>query len=102
MRHRDRVQRSLEFVQPESEEFVEHRKLRAKIVVLPDIGLQQRGVIRQAVENVSCRQPVALDLTPEIVRDHNVSSVLSDNKCRGTRVPIASSKDELNVHNQSV
>ncbi len=39
MRHRHRVQRTLELFQPEIEEFVEHWKVRAEIVVLPDIGL---------------------------------------------------------------
>ena len=39
MRHGDRVQRALELLQPEVEEFVEHRKVRAEVVILPDIGL---------------------------------------------------------------
>src|ERR1700745_1388756 len=43
MRDRDRVQRSLERLQPEGEKPVEHRKSRTEVVVLPDIGLQQRG-----------------------------------------------------------
>jgi hypothetical protein len=33
------MQRALNLLQPEIEEFVEHRKIRAQIVVLPDIGL---------------------------------------------------------------
>src|SRR5262249_10799908 len=52
MRHSDRVQRAFQGLQPEIEEFVEHRKCRAEIVILPDIALQQPGVIRPPVENV--------------------------------------------------
>ena len=41
MRNRHRMQRALELLQPEIEEFVQHRKIRAEIVVLPDISLKQ-------------------------------------------------------------
>jgi hypothetical protein len=40
MRHGDRVQRAFQGLQPEIEEFVERRKYRAEIVILPDIALQ--------------------------------------------------------------
>src|SRR5215469_7406512 len=45
MRHGDRVQRAFQGLQPEIEEFVERRKYRAEIVILPNIALQQPRVI---------------------------------------------------------
>ena len=50
MRHGDRVQRAFQGLQPEIEELVERRKYRAEIVILPDIALQQPGVIRPPIE----------------------------------------------------
>ena len=40
MRHGYRVQRAFQGLQPEIEEFVERRKCRAEIVILPNIALQ--------------------------------------------------------------
>jgi hypothetical protein len=68
MRHRHRVQRPLELLQPEIEEFVELGKFRAQIVLLPDIGLQKPPMIRPAVENVGGGQPISLELAAEIPR----------------------------------
>src|SRR5215471_21850349 len=70
MRHGDRVQRAFQGLEPEIEEFVEHRKCRAEIVILPDIALQQPGVIRPPVENVGCGQPIAFKLPPKVLRHH--------------------------------
>src|SRR6516164_8830388 len=70
MRHGDRVQRAFQGLQPEIEEFVERRKYRAEIVVLPNIALQQPGVIRPPVQNVSCGQPIAFKLPPKVLRHH--------------------------------
>src|SRR5215472_2115002 len=52
MRHGDRVQRAFQGLQPEIEEFVECRKCRAEIVILPDIALEEPGMIRPPVENI--------------------------------------------------
>src|SRR5262249_45437030 len=68
VRDRHRMQRSLELLQPEIEEFVEFRKVRAQIVLLPDVGLQKPGMIRPAIEDVGCGQSVALELATEIPR----------------------------------
>src|SRR5215469_9237248 len=62
MRDGDRVQRPFKGLQPEIEELVERRKGRAEIVILPDIGLQEPGMIRPPIENIRCRQPIALKL----------------------------------------
>ena len=67
VRHRHRVQRALELFQPEIEEFIELGKVRAEIVVLPDIGLQEPGMVRPPVEDVGGGQAVALELPAKIV-----------------------------------
>ena len=77
MRHGHRMQRSLELLQPEIEEFVELGKFRTQIVLLPDIGLQKPRMIRPAIEDVGRGQPVALELTAEIPRDR----VFAENSC---------------------
>src|SRR5215472_3180600 len=71
MRDGDRVQRPFKGLQPEIEELVERRKGRAEIVILPDIGLQEPGMIRPPVENIGSRQPIALELSAKILRHHS-------------------------------
>src|ERR1700730_10840034 len=68
MRHRHRVQRALELLQPEIEELVELGKGRAEVVILPDISLQQPGVIGPPVEDVGRRQSVAFKLAAKLLR----------------------------------
>src|ERR1700733_7621190 len=71
MRDRYRVQRPFELLQPEIEELVQHRKDRAEIVVLPDIGLQKPRVIRSTVENIGRRQSIAFKLLAKLLRHHS-------------------------------
>lgn len=59
---------SFKLLTPETEKPVQHRKIRVKIVFLPDIALQQPGMIRTAVENVSRGQAVAGELPGKILR----------------------------------
>src|SRR5215470_13576193 len=76
MRHGDREQRSLELFLPESEEILQRREFRKQIVILPDVSLQQRRVIRHPIENLRRRQTVTQHLFPEVFgnnpnpRDH--------------------------------
>ena len=70
MRHRHRVQWSFKGLQPEVEEFVERRKCRAEIVVLPDIGLKEPRMIWPPVEDISGRQSIALELLAKVLRHH--------------------------------
>src|SRR5207248_6441041 len=63
------MQRSFERAHPEAEEFLKGREPWAQIILLPDVGLQQRGMIRQTVENLGRGQPIALELPLEILRD---------------------------------
>src|SRR5664279_2361820 len=68
-------QRSIQFFLPEREEILQRRKFREQIVILPNIGLQQRGVIRHPIKNLRRRQPVTQRQFPEVLgnpypRDH--------------------------------
>src|SRR6266571_2715143 len=78
MGDRHRVQRPVELLLPECEEALEDRKVRAQIVVLPDIGLQQPGMVGAAIEDAGGGQAVAGDLPPKIFRDHEMSSIAWD------------------------
>ena len=70
VRHRHGVQRPLQVLAPKREEFLQHRKLRPDVVLLPNIGLQQPRVIRPAVEDPGGGEPIALKLAAKILRDH--------------------------------
>jgi len=45
---------------PELQEFVKHREVREQIIFLPDIGLQQYGMIRPMIQNLGGRQPITI------------------------------------------
>src|SRR5712691_7224437 len=66
MGDRHRKERSLELLEPERQKAVERRKSRAEIVVLPDVGLQQGGMIGKPVEDLRRRQTVAIELASKI------------------------------------
>src|SRR5918998_410004 len=71
--HRNGVERPMKLADPKVEELVEDGKLRSEVVLLPDEGLQERGVVRHPVQDVGGRQAVALELPDEILRDHKTS-----------------------------
>src|SRR6185312_981936 len=70
MRHDHRVEGAIEFFLPKGEEILECREFRKQIVILPDIGLQQRGMIRHPIEDLCRGQPVPQDLLPKIIGNH--------------------------------
>src|SRR5437868_15001413 len=70
MGHRHRMKGAIELLLPEREETLEHWEVGAEVVILPDIGLQQPGVIRTTIEDARGGQPVAPDLALEVFRDH--------------------------------
>src|SRR6202022_698732 len=71
MRHGDGEQRAVELFLPEGEKILQRREFRKQIVILPDVGLQQRGMIRHAIQNLRRRQPVTQHLFPEILGNPN-------------------------------
>src|ERR1700733_13941837 len=71
MRDPNRIKRSLEFLLPEGKEVPQRREFRKQIVILPDVCLQQRGMIRHPVENFRRRQPITQNLFPEVFGNAN-------------------------------
>ena len=65
VRHRHAEELAFEIVRPEIEEVLEAREARMHVVVLPDEALQQRGMIRQTVEDLRRRQAEARELGPK-------------------------------------
>src|ERR1700736_2894057 len=68
MSHHHAMQRPIELFLPERQEFDQDRKIRRKVVVLPDIGLQQTRVIRQMIENTRGGKPISRELLDKIWR----------------------------------
>src|ERR1700679_4268365 len=70
VRHRDRMQRAVELVAPEGEELLQFRKGGCQIVILPDVILQQAGMVGQMVENVGGGEAVSFELAAERNGNH--------------------------------
>src|SRR5690606_4993682 len=66
VRHRHRAERALELASPEVEEVVKRREGRGEVVGLPDIGLEERRMIRQGVEDFCCGQSVPVPLQGQV------------------------------------
>src|SRR6476659_2005259 len=75
MRHAHAIERAVEVCLPELEEVGELGKARRHIIVLPDIALEQRLMIRKAVDNLSRGQRKSLDLAKESRVDHGTPLV---------------------------
>src|SRR6266851_180577 len=54
----DRMQSALDVVTPELEEFVQLRIIGGEVEFLPDEGLEQRGMVRHAVDDLGGGEPV--------------------------------------------
>src|SRR6516162_6633364 len=72
------MQRPLELALPKNQEFLQAREVRAQIVVLPNIRLEQPAMVWTAVVDVGRGQTVALDLTHKVLRDHRCSPIESN------------------------
>src|SRR4051812_17852772 len=71
MRDLDRKKRPLQRSLPERQELEQFREFRTQIVILPDVGLQQRWMVRHAIQNLRRRQPVTQHLFPEVLGNPN-------------------------------
>jgi hypothetical protein len=67
MTDHDRMQNPFQLAFPKFQKLRQFWKMRVKIVVLPDIALQERRVVGHSIENVSGRQPETLHLAAEVV-----------------------------------
>src|SRR5262245_37533615 len=70
VRHGDRMQNALERALPESQEALQLREIRAQVVLLPDVGLQQPRIVRPAIQDASGGQAIAAQLTLKVLRGH--------------------------------
>src|SRR5215475_1953003 len=68
MGDRHRMQRALERALPEQQELLQHRERRTEVVFLPDVALQQPGMVRAPIEDMRGGETVALELLHEIRR----------------------------------
>ena len=95
VRHHHRMQGAIERFAPEIEKSLQFGEFRAEIVLLPDIGLEQPGVIGAPVEDMRRRQPVSGELTLEVTAGHLVLQIrLGDSNSRARDRSIASLKSE--------
>src|SRR5438067_8609290 len=62
------MQRPIELLLPESQEFDQNRELRCNVVVLPDVGLQQARIVGQMIKNARGGEAIAGKLLNEIRR----------------------------------
>ncbi|OWV71692.1 hypothetical protein ATY76_31030 [Rhizobium sp. R339] len=56
------MKRPIELFLPELQEAAHLGKIGGEVVILPDVGLQNRRVVRQVVEDLGGRQTIALQL----------------------------------------
>ena len=78
--HFNRMQLALEIVAPEIEEFVQHGQARGEVVILPEVGLQQAGMVRQVVEDFGGDQAIIVELQVERIHSHIPSFALTDGR----------------------
>ena len=57
---RDGVELAVEAALPEVEEAVQHRVVRKKVLVLPDVALQEGRIVDQPAEHLASSLPGAL------------------------------------------
>src|SRR6516162_3279209 len=68
--NRDRIEPPLELGLPKLQETLQLRKIRAEIVILPNIGLQQPGMVGSPIHDFGGCQAVSLHLSFEVRGDH--------------------------------
>src|SRR5439155_19527555 len=70
MRDNHRVQGSLELFEPKRQKAIEHREPGTQVVVLPDIRLEERGMVGEPIEDLRGREAVALELAAKCSGGH--------------------------------
>src|SRR5690349_3347657 len=74
MRHADRMERPLDLTPPELQKLLQRRKSRREVIVLPDIELEQRRLVRHAVVDLCGGKSIAIKLLDETAVDHRFAS----------------------------
>lgn len=66
----DRMQRTFELLLPKLQKALQFGEVREKIVILPNVGLEEPMMVRPPIKNVRCGQTKAINLLDEIWRNH--------------------------------
>src|SRR5262245_25344214 len=69
MGHGYRMQRALQTLLPEGQEFLQTRKIWKQIVLLPHEGLQEPGVVWTTIKDMGGGEPIAVNGLEKIVSD---------------------------------
>jgi hypothetical protein len=88
------MQGPFELTLPKNQKFLQAREVRAQIVILPNIRLEQPTMVWTAVVDVRRGQTVALNLTHKVPRDHRCSLFESNIQVSRSGMTISSRKDE--------
>jgi hypothetical protein len=83
---------SVEGFPPEGQKPLQFGKFRTEVVFLPDIGLEQPGMIGTPVKDVRSRQAVALHLTAEVTALHLALQLAETQTLRHMTVPLQAQK----------
>src|SRR5208282_5009398 len=67
------MQKTLEVADPKIQELPELGKVRMQVMLLPNVILQNPGMVGQAVEDVGGREAVPFKLAAEVDADHEAS-----------------------------
>ncbi len=69
MRYPHGIERTVKLLCPEREKIVQRGKFREQIVILPDVGLKDRTMIRHPIEDLGSGESVAQNLFAKVVRN---------------------------------
>src|SRR6516165_2432771 len=104
--HRHPEQGAFELLLPKGEKIQQRRKFRKQIVILPDVCLQQRGMIRHPIKNLGRRKSVAQHLFPEVVGNNpnprNHAHLHLRSACQGMAQRPQSHPVEMRSHERNV
>jgi hypothetical protein len=67
------VQKTLKIACPKIKKLPQFREVRMQVMLLPNVILQDSGMVGQMVEDIGGRQPVPFELATEVDADHEAS-----------------------------
>ena len=73
----DGMKQAVQLPRPEIEKLLQLGEMRVQVVLLPDVGLQDSGMIGHSVQDVGGRQTEPFELPTEVWAHHAVSPKLS-------------------------
>jgi hypothetical protein len=64
------IEQAVELARPEIEKFLQFGEIWVQVMLLPNVVLQDIGVVGHAVEDISGRQPKPFELAAEVDHGH--------------------------------